>query len=248
MRGRFHRYELRTTDLDGARAFYADVLGAEFWDADVGLVSLPERARALGAPAHWLGHITPLEAALPLATAVSGLVSRGAQPLGPVQRASDGVEHSVLRDPFGALLALRPQVPPAAQETRVAWHQLHTREREQAFAWYAELFGWVASDELHRNQHEHLHQQERAPELSSQAFAWRGGPSVGGISNGARLPQIHPQWLFFFRVADLERATLQVRAQGCPIFDPSPTAQGDLIAGAEDPQGAAFGLYQYARR
>jgi len=271
--GRFQRYELRTTDLEGARAFYAKVLGSHFWGSDVALISLPERAAARGAPPHWLGHIvvpgataTHEQAAHPavagIEAAANQLVARGAQALGPVQRGNDG-ELAVLRDPFGAVLALRHEAAnvestvgvagtagvegTAARGTSVAWHQLHTREREQALAWYGSLFGWSAGQLLEL-------ELGREPDLALgrelggiQTFAWDElGPTVGGISNGARHPHIHPQWLFCFRVTDLETSAAQARLNGGRIMDPVQTAHGDLIAGGEDPQGAAFGLYQSA--
>jgi uncharacterized protein len=127
---RFRRYELRTTDLEGARAFYAEVLGPEFWDTDVSLIALPERAAAHGAPPHWLGQIglgqmglghiglpEQLTAVQPTVAGVEAaahqLVARGAQQLGPLHRAHDGSELAALRDPFGAVLALRHEVPSA---------------------------------------------------------------------------------------------------------------------------------------
>jgi predicted enzyme related to lactoylglutathione lyase len=251
--GRFRHYELRTTELNGARAFYAEVLGPEFWGADVSLIALPERAAARGAPPHWLGQIAISEHPAAAQPALAGieaaaqqlvargaqqLVARGAQQLGPVHRAHDGVELAVLRDPFGAVLALRPEVPSAQADTRVAWHELHTRDFEQAFTWYGAQFGWAPRERL-----------DLGPELGAhQTFAWGGsGPSAGGISNGARLPHIHPQWLFCFRVADLDTALANARARGGRMLHPIQTAHGDLLAAGDDPQGAAFGLCQPAR-
>jgi len=263
----FRRYELRTSDLVGARAFYAEVLGSQFWGPDVALIALPERAAARGAPPHWLGHIVVADAtathepaAHPSVASVEAaaqqLVARGAQQLGPLQRATDGAELAVLRDPFGAVLGLCHEAASAdgvrvageaAGDPSVAWHQLHTRDREQALAWYRSQFGWAARERM---------DLDVGPEGAAgrelggiQTFAWdEVGPAVGGISNAARLPHIHPQWLFCFRVQDLAATIAQARAHGGRILDPIPTAHGDLIAAGEDPQGAAFGLYQSAPR
>ena len=244
--GRFRRYELRTSDLEAARAFYVEVLGTEFWGSDVSLIALPERAAAQGAPPHWLGHI----AAADVAARREQAAHQGAQPLGPVQRSSDGVELAVLRDPFGAVLGLRGDAASAAAPARasVAWHQLHTRDREQALAWYGSLFGWSGRDVFEVDLGGEPGVAPGRDLGGLQTFAWdEVGPIVGAISNGARLPHIHPQWLFFFRVADLQIATAQARLHGGRILDPTQTARGDLIAGGEDPQGAAFGLFQSAR-
>ena len=53
----FCAYELRTTDVTAALAFYADVLGAGFCDSHVTAGVSPELAAAQGAPPHWLGTI-----------------------------------------------------------------------------------------------------------------------------------------------------------------------------------------------
>jgi catechol 2,3-dioxygenase-like lactoylglutathione lyase family enzyme len=54
---RFCHYELRTTDVEVARTFYSELLGAGFWAEGVGIGALPGQAAARGAPPHWLGHI-----------------------------------------------------------------------------------------------------------------------------------------------------------------------------------------------
>ncbi len=65
------------------------------------------------------------------------------------------------------------------------------------------------------------------------------------MANTARLPDIHPQWLFYFRVANIEAALATVRARGGAVVGPMPTSSGDLVAACNDPQGAAFGLYEF---
>src|SRR5262245_20144058 len=99
---RFYRYELRTTDMNAARAFYTDVLGSELWGSDVCLAPLPEHAAARGVPANWLGHIGVRD----VEETAGRVVALGGQPLGPMQRSADGSPYAVLRDPFGSVMAL----------------------------------------------------------------------------------------------------------------------------------------------
>ena len=61
----------------------------------------------------------------------------------------------------------------------------------------------------------------------------------------ASLPGVHTQWLFFFRTADLETSLAKVRAHGGLTLPAARTPRGDLVAACDDPQGAAFGLYQF---
>jgi predicted enzyme related to lactoylglutathione lyase len=229
---RFFRYQLRTTDQDAARAFYTDLLGEHFWGPRLSPAPLPERAIALGARPHWLGHVGVDD----VEGTVARVVAAGGQPRGPTQRSADGSPVAILRDPFGALLAVSSEAFAAARSP-VAWHLLQTDDEARAFALYAALFGWTALDSL-----------DLGPELGRhQMFAWDDSrETVGSVANGARLPHIHPQWLFFFPVSDLEASLSRVQALGGLALSPIKTPRGDLVAPCDDPQGAAFGLYQPA--
>lgn len=133
----FLRYELRTTDVESARAFYAEVLGPELWrHRELTVVPLPERAAALGAPSHWLGH-----AAIPdVSATVARMVSLGGQLLGPPLPPAPS--RAVLRDPLGAVLAVTSEPAPTGPSDVVVFEQLHTTDVARASAVYAALFGW----------------------------------------------------------------------------------------------------------
>jgi predicted enzyme related to lactoylglutathione lyase len=78
-------------------------------------------------------------------------------------------------------------------------------------------------------------------------FAWDdSGRSRGVVTDGARAPGIHAQWMFCFRVTDLAAASATVRGLGGLALPVQPTSAGDLVAACEDPQGGAFGLFQSA--
>jgi uncharacterized protein len=120
----FHRYELRTTDLAAARTFYETVLARPL-DPSLAIIPLPERARAAGAPAHWLGHLVVED---PVAVR-DRIVALGGEVRGPA-----------LRDPYGAMIAL--DAAPATPTNAVVWHQRNTREPERVRELYAELSDW----------------------------------------------------------------------------------------------------------
>jgi predicted enzyme related to lactoylglutathione lyase len=120
--GRFFRYELRTRDPDAARVFYEAVLGTEFWSSDsVSASLLPERAAAAGAPSHWLGHIGVRD----VEETVDRIVAFGGARLGPTQSGAGDSARSVLRDPFGAVLALGSDTF-NSRHRPVAWHLHHS--------------------------------------------------------------------------------------------------------------------------
>ena len=227
---RFFRYALRTTAMTGARDFYAGVVGAQFWASDVCVTPLPERAAALGTPAHWLGHVGISD----VEGTASRVVALGGQRLGPTQRGADGSLQAVLRDPFGAIVAVSSETI-APGHAPVGWHLHNSQDHERTFALYAALFGWTATDVLDLGPQGGRHQM----------FAWdESGRSIGSMADLARLPHVHPQWLFFFRVPNIEDALARVRRHGGKELGPTRISTGDIVAPCDDPQGAAFGLFQ----
>ena len=217
---RFCRFELRTTDVAAARQFYTALLGTE---GDV-IVELPAAAAARGAPAHWLGYLDVGSAGVD--ALLRRFSERGATRLGPP---GDPV---IVRDPGGAVLALTEAGGPS--RAGVVWHVLHTPDAARAGAIYAELFGWALTERL-----------ELAGFGALQRFAWGAGEaSTGAIADIAQRPGTHPHWLFFFGVADLDRALAAVRAGGGTAMASMRSAGGQRVAGCEDPQGAAFGLME----
>lgn len=232
----FCRYALRTTDLDDARRFYSEALGLMLPSAGRSDESrleawpLHERAIAQGAPPHWLGFL----AASDVDACAERLVQLGGQRLGPAVTTPDGAYYTTLRDPYGAVVALR-QYEPVPSDERVAWHQLHVRDAASAWAGYSELFGWVKTATVD------------APDVVGGycLFAWHEGAKVvGSVGNTARWPGIHSHWLFYFAVPDIESSVVRVRAQGGTALDPLMLPGGKRLSACEDPQGAAFGLIQ----
>jgi predicted enzyme related to lactoylglutathione lyase len=231
----FCRYDLRTTDPDSARDFYVDAIGLVFAEERSSLAVWPlhEQARARGAPAHWLGQIGVAD----LAATVQRLLAKGSQLLGPpLLRGADGEAFAILRDPCEAVVAVRESSRHERREP-VAWHQLHTGDLERSWALYSELFGWSQAGTFDVGDAEGGH----------RIFRWHAaGKDVGGMANTARLEGVHPHWLFFFPVANLERTLAEATARGGRARAPVVLPNGDRLVACEDPQGAAFGLVQLA--
>jgi YD repeat-containing protein len=231
---RFCRYELRTTDVDAARSFYADLLGPDIWGAVVDVQPLPAQAARRGAPPHWLGHIGVDD----VVGSALRLIEAGATQPGRLPNESIDSSRAILRDPFGAMVALMPaRVVPEGD--RVSWHLLHTRDESFAFRLYGGLFGWTPLELV----------DARSPGGRLQIFSWDGlGRVTGATTNAASLPHVHPQWLFFFRTGNLRTSLAKVREWGGLTLPPTSTPDGELIVPCDDPQGAAFGLSEKSRR
>jgi predicted enzyme related to lactoylglutathione lyase len=227
---RFFDYVLRTSDVAAARAFYATVLGND--DAEVFL--LHEQAVARGARPHWLGHIGVGD----VDAAASAFAARGATPLGPKWVNPQGLEAAVLRDPGAAIVSLAKPAPRSSSADvsgpDVAWHALSTPDVERAKANYGELLGWAFKEPVELDGVGMVH-----------PFAWQlDGAAVGSLSDIATRPGVHPHWLFHFRVASLDSALEAVRVGGGSVIGPLVLPSGDRVAVCDDPQGAAFALFE----
>jgi len=224
----FCRYELRSTDVDGAREFYAELFGDGFWGAGVDIAPLPAAAAARGVPGYWLGHVAVEDVVPPMYRFFdAGATRLGARPADG--RDSGGV---VLRDPFGAIVALA--AASGAPSERVAWHLHVSRDEELAFGLYESVFGWTA-----------LERQDLGERGRHVVFGWnRGRTAVGSACDMASRPHVHAQWLYFFTSPDLDASIARVREFGGLALRPTTTADGHRVVACDDPQGAAFGLYE----
>ncbi len=225
---RFFQYTLRTTDVPAARAFYEAVLGKG--EADI--VQLHEQALARGARPHWLGFLQVAN----VAEAASAFTARGATALGPPWVNPRGLEAAVLRDPGGAVVALAKPAPgpPLASLPDVVWHHLNTPDVERAKANYGALVAWEFKEPRALADVGELH-----------PFAWQtGGAEVGSMSDIAQRPNVHPHWLFHFRVTALEPALEAVRAGGGLTLPLVTLPNGARVVVCDDAQGAAFALFE----
>jgi predicted enzyme related to lactoylglutathione lyase len=220
---RFCRFELRTTDVAAARAFYAALLG----DAGADIVPLPAEAAARGARAHWLGHLGVED----VERTARAFVALGATRLGPTRPTAEGREVAIVRDPGGAVVALAT-LPSAPVRSDVVWQALNTSDLERCITSYRELFGWSFTE-----------RHDLGALGVYHSFTWLpGGASVGSMADITGRPGVHPHWLFHFRVAALEPALATVRAAGGVVIGPIVLPGGERIAVCDDPQGAAFAL------
>jgi predicted enzyme related to lactoylglutathione lyase len=248
--GRFVWYELLANDQAVATAFYTKVLGwtTETWKTPPGappytmwnnagkslggLMDLPTEARKAGAPSHWLGYVTVPDTDASLAQAKT----LGAKALmGPIDIPEVG-RLAVIADPQGAAIALftpsmtggEPSASPPVGN--VSWHELATDDGKKAWTFYQAMFGWQKGEAM-----------DMGAQGTYQIFTL-GGPPVGAIYN--RPPQIPvSNWLYYFRVANLDQAIEKTKAGGGKILNGPMDVPGGRIAQCMDPQGAAFALH-----
>ncbi|MBV9985481.1 VOC family protein [Bradyrhizobium sp.] len=245
--GRFIWYELLSTDTAGARKFYGNVLGWSARDASTadfaysiliargapvcGLMDLPAEGQRMGARPRWVGYV-----AVEDTDAAADLVKhRGGAIYVPPTDSNIG-RISIVADPQTATLAMVQGLKLAEARPRdadevgcVGWHELFATDSGTALAFYADVFGWQDVP------------SEPGPVASYRLFS-AGGDTIGGMFN--KLPRVPvPFWVYYFNVADLDRAMASVKAGGGQVVHgPMGLPGGFSIARCVDPQGAMFAL------
>jgi uncharacterized protein len=242
-------YELGTSDLDGAGAFYEAVLGWTLADAgmegfDYRLASIDGEmvagmmalAGQTGAPPpNWMPYfaVDDCDALASAAGEAGGKILKEPADIPETGR------FAVLADPRGAVFGvLKPLPMPdgsggnAFDQGKVGhghWHELMSTDPEAGFRFYAGLFGWEKS---------------RAVDMGAmgiyQLFS-HGGVDIGGMMGLGNAPA--PCWLPYFGVGGVEEAVRRIGdAGGKLMHGPHEVPGGAFVAIALDPQGAVFAV------
>jgi predicted enzyme related to lactoylglutathione lyase len=246
---RFVWYELVTSDVDAALAFYGRLLG---WEARNfpggegryaivsaggkgvgGVMALPAGMRQ----SFWMGYVgTPdIDAAIARFTDAGGTMQRGPWDIPDVGRLA------LVADPQGAGLALIQSAsdrPSEAFDQRAPghgnWHELHTTDPVGALAFYAGQFGWTGGDALDMGA------------MGTYRLFQADDVQIGGIMRAAAA--MPPMWLYYFGVQNIDAVVARLEDDGGTILHgPSAVPGGALILQAKDPQGAMFALVGPAR-
>jgi predicted enzyme related to lactoylglutathione lyase len=241
--GGFVWYEHMTRDLPAAEDFYGKVVGWLAEDSGMPgmrytLLKIGDRpvAGVMAAPKPgdmpcWLAHI--------LTSDVDGMAERVKQGGGAVHKPPSDIpgvgRFAVVADPQGAVFMLfradgtpAPDLAPMAPGA-IGWHELHARDWETAFPFYADLFGWKKSQAI-----------DMGPMGTYQTFDI-GGAWGGGMMNDAQAPA--PFWLYYFSVEDIDAAAARITGAGGTLLQgPHQVPGGSWIVQAHDPQGGLFAL------
>ena len=242
----FFWYELMTSDVAGAKAFYGDVVG---WDMQAfpgmdytvlavgergvaGMMELPADYAEHGGKPTWIGYIyaADVDAAVEQLKAPGGTVHRAPTAIPNVGRFASVADpqgaHFVLMTPDG------PDTPPLAAGTpgTVGWRELATNGAADAQAFYIGQFGWTENGTF-----------DMGPMGVYRLFA------VNGVETGGMMdapPGMGaPRWTYYFTVTDIDAALERVRSGGGQVINgPHEVPGGSRVATCIDPQGAMFAL------
>jgi|SRR5271166_517920 len=239
--------DLWTSDVEGSRSFYGELLG---WEAQA---PNPEFAGYFmfdrqGVPvAGGMGDMGDMPAdnawkiylaTEDIAKTVESAEAAGAEiSVDPMPVADLGIQ-AVMVDPTGATLgAWQPGTFPGFtvinEPGAPSWFELHTRDHAAAVAFYRSVFGWdtVAVGDTD----EFRYTTMRNP---------GGDGELAGIMDASRfLPEGVPaHWTIYWEVADADAAVAKVEALGGSVVAQAEDTPYGRIATVSDPAGARFRL------
>lgn len=242
-------FELGTSDVDGAKAFYGRVLGWEVGDTQMpdfdyrlarsgsamvaGMMPLSHQPE--GTPPNWLIYLAVDNAD----ESARNAAARGGRVLkAPADIPGTG-RFAVLADPQGAVFGiLQPEPMENAPESGAFdqtkeghgnWIELMTPDPEAALDFYTGLLGWTGSTRMDMGEHG-----------TYQLFA-REGADIGGIMGQGRSPV--PAWFPYFGVNGIDEALGRVAEGGGTVrYGPHEVPGAAFISMCADPQGAVFAM------
>jgi predicted enzyme related to lactoylglutathione lyase len=246
--GTFVWYDVMTSDTKAAESFYHSVIGWDAKDSGMadrsytllsmgptivgGLMPIPKDASKAGVGPAWMGYIgvDDVDVYAKRVKAAGGAIHRDPEDIPGVGR------FAVVGDPHGAGFMLfrgssdQAVTPaPAGTPGHVGWRELHAGDREGAFAFYSDLFGWTKGEAV-----------DMGPMGVYQTFAIHGA-QAGMMTKTPQTPA--PFWLYYFNVEAVDSAVARVKDGGGQIlFGPQQVPGGSWIVQCLDPQGAMFAV------
>lgn len=236
--------DLATSDPEGARRFYSELLG---WELEVGAAEFGHyttarlRGRRVagmggepapeGMPTAWSTYFATddADAAAERVTASGGTIAVAPMDIGAEGRMVIGV------DPTGAMFGLWQAgnmfgAELVSEPGAVSWNELATRDLAAARRFYSAVFGYSWDD------------VDTGPGGPPYATFSVGGQLAGGVMEmtGDWPAQVPPHWTPYFAVADPDAVVKRAADLGGAVDMPPTDSPYGRFAAVRDPQGAAF--------
>jgi predicted enzyme related to lactoylglutathione lyase len=238
--------DLSTSDVDGSRRFYGELLG---WEAqepspEFGGYFMFHREGVPVAGAYgdmggfraddtWKIYLASADAA---ATAEAATAHGGTVSL-PVSPVADLGNQAILADPSGATIGTWeagtfPGFVIVDEPGAPSWFELHTPSYAGALDFYRDVFGWTTRVESDTDEFRYTTMIDPAD-----------GTQCAGVMDAPWMPAGAPgRWTVYWETADVDASTAAVVRLGGALTDgPADTPYG-RIATVSDPSGAEFRL------
>jgi uncharacterized protein len=245
--GNFCWVEANLENPSKGKAFYSELFGWKIEDMKMpageytmmkigddqvaGILTLPENAKKMGVPPHWLAYVAVSDAkdATKKAERLGAKVGFGPVAVGPGTM-------SVIGDPTGAMFALWESTALGGfvhnERHALCWMELTSTDVEAATKFYVEMFGWKT---------------EKYPMGDfDYTVATNEGQQIAGL-----MPQPKPMaeakapslWTVYFDVADCDATVERAkRLGGSALTDAMDIPNVGRFAILADPDGAAFAV------
>ncbi|MEO1061274.1 MAG: VOC family protein [Actinomycetota bacterium] len=242
--------DLATTDVAGARAFYAELFGWSFEEnptdqggsyvmaskagsATAGMMTQPDEQREMGLPPMWNSYVTVDD----MAATVGRVEGAGGKVMAPPFDVMDAGVMAVIVDPSGGVISLwQPKEHIGAQVVNehgaLIWNELISPDVPAAAAFYGEVLGWGT-------------QEMDMGEMGTYTVFTLDGEGIGGAM-APPMDGMPPHWGVYFAVDDAEATIAAVTAAGGAVVNPPTPSPPGIIAVVQDPQGAMFSIMQPA--
>ncbi len=242
--------DLNTTDTAAAKKFYGEIFGWKSSDMPMpagsytiaslgeklvaGIMTLPENAKKMGAPPHWLSYVAvdDVDATTKKVRELGGKVLMEPTQMGPGRFA-------VLEDPTGGAFAIWKSEKPMGtwlygETGALCWNELMTGNVDKAGKFYVNLFGWKADSMKMGNE------QYTVFKL--------GERQVGGMmAIGPQMKGAPTAWSAYFAVKSADGTAKKVQERGGKVLVPGTDIPNiGRFAVFADPQGAVFAVLQPA--
>jgi uncharacterized protein len=238
-------YDLMTSDVEGAKRFYREVLGWTYGlqppdytlcNVDgigaAGIMAKPDHLA--GMPPFWTGYIyTPdVDKTCAEIKTAGGTVEREPWDI------PDMLRMAVVADSTGAYFnIMQPLTPEPEQRVKdgaigsMGWHELMTADLPAAQNFYSSLFHWPHNSAL-----------DLGPDVGPyHLYDINGAPQVGMMKKMDFMPVSF--WNYYWWVDGIDAAAARVTGAGGAITNgPMEVPGGQWVLNATDPQGGHFSL------
>lgn len=249
--GTFCWWEIVTSDLAGAKAFYTDLFGWTYDENPIGegqvyvmfkhegrhlgaAYQLTDDMKAQGVPPQWSVYLATDDAD---ATAERVKALGGTVAMEPFD-VFDAGRMSVLQDPTGATFSVwQPKEHPGAQAVgevnTVCWNELISTDAPAAEAFYRDLFGYTT---------------ETMPMPGGPYTLFKDGEAMRGglLQMTPEMGEMPSHWLTYVSVADCDATVARATELGASaIVPPSDIPTVGRLSVLRDPQGAVFAVITF---